>query len=335
LAENRRAQPVARQALEEAVAVGAAATELATRYYQAVIHHALGELDDAMAALRALYPVLDGPMARNRMGWAGYPSCFIATFAGAALALQGGFEEGLEILEKGRALGEELDHPYSRTMVLEEYGFMQLLMGEPQRALETLERAMQLCVDNEVHVMHAPIAARLGRALIETGDGARGRQVIEDALERETYRAAAHYGIDYLLVAHAYAQLHDGELEGALACARRAEEEAARHDEQAYHVCGMLAHAEVLAHGDAEWQRRAFDQYAATLRRARELGMRPYEALVRQGMAALHARREEDEPARVEREAAIALWSELGAPARVEQLTRVQPTSRTARRSLH
>ena len=328
LAQHRRAQTVAEQAVQEAAALGDSTTELATRYYQGVIHHALGELRPAVAVLRELVREFEGPLARKRMGWAGYPSCFIATFAGSALTLLGGFEEALSILERGAALGEEIDHPYSRTMVLEELGYLQLVMGEPEEARETLELAMRLCRDNDVHVMHAPIAARLGRALIATGDAARGRAVIEDALATGTYRAAAHYGIDYLLVAKAYAQLHDGDLGGALDTARCAEEEASSHDEQAYLVCGMLAQARVLAAGTPEWQGRALLHLDATIACAAEIGMRPFEAFALEGRAAIYEGRGDADTARAEREGALAIWSELKAPARIRRLVEQLAESR-------
>jgi class 3 adenylate cyclase/tetratricopeptide (TPR) repeat protein len=323
LAENRRAQEVARRAHEEARALGDPRTELATRYYQGVIHHALGELEPAMEILRQLDSDLSGDLARQRMGWAGYPACFVATFCGAALSLLGGFEEATEILSRAAALGEELDHPYSRTMVLEELGFLQLMMGEPQAARRTLELAMEICREHDVLVMHAPIAARLGRALVETGASREGRAVIEDALERETYRAAAHYGIDYLLVAHAFAQLQAGEVDAALATSERAVEEATHHDERAYRVCALQQRADVLGAAGPEMAEDALAAYDETLEAARALGMRPFEALSRQGRSGVlvragqHARAEED------RLAALRIWRQLGAPARVAALQQV------------
>jgi class 3 adenylate cyclase/tetratricopeptide (TPR) repeat protein len=323
LAENRRAQEVARRAHAEALELGDPRTELATRYYQGVIHHALGELGPAMEILRQLDRELSGDLARQRMGWAGYPACFVGTFCGAALSLLGGFDEATEILTRAAALGEELDHPYSRTMVLEELGFLQLMMGEPQAARRTLELAMDICREHDVLVMHAPIAARLGRALVETGASREGRAVIEDALQRQTYRAAAHYGIDYLLVAHAFAQLQAGEVESALATAERAVEEAASHDEQAYRVCAMQQRADVLGAGGPAMSDCALEAYDETLAAARALGMRPFEAFARQGRSGVLVRAGQHARAEQDRRAALEIWRQLGAPARVAALQQV------------
>jgi hypothetical protein len=177
-------------------------------------------------------------------------------------------------------------------------------------------------VDNDVHVMHAPIAARLGCALIDTGDAERGYQVIEDALQRETYRAAAHYGIDYLLVAKAQAQLHEGDCRGALKTARAAVAEASSHEEAAYEVCARLAQAEARAAVEGAGSSAALAGYGSTLEQARALGMRPFEAMALEGRAALLARAGDEAGACEATHDAASIWRELGAPARLSQLER-------------
>jgi class 3 adenylate cyclase/tetratricopeptide (TPR) repeat protein len=290
----------------------------ATHFSVALIHHARGQLTHALSLLRQLISNLHGPVVHRRLGWAGYPSVFARTFVISCDGLLGEFAEADRMYAEGRPMADELDHPYSRTMILEEYGYSQLVRGEARSARQLLELAMQICNENEVVVMHAPIAARLGAALIDSGCLAEGRAVIEDALGRETYRTAGHYAQTYLLLALSDAQIRSAEPALALANAQQAEEITRLAGERAYHVCALTQLATALAH--APDPTPALETYESALRQASELKMAPFEALALQGKARVLADRGKHEDALRQLDAATDIWSRLGAPARVEQV---------------
>jgi len=257
-------------------------------------------------------------MARRRLGWAGYPSVLARAFVISCDGLLGEFKEADRMYAEGRPMADELEHPYSRAMILEEYGFCQLVRGEALSACEPLELAMQICNENEVVVMHAPVAARLGTALVESGRLAEGRAVIENAIARETHRAAGHYAETYLLLALAQAQIRGGEPRAAIETAKRAEEITRLSGERAYHVCAttQIAFALACAHEVTP----AFEMYESTLHQAHELEMAPFEALALQGRAAVLADRGDWAGALRDFDAAADIWCRLHAPARVEQV---------------
>jgi tetratricopeptide (TPR) repeat protein len=290
----------------------------ATRFSIAVIQHARGQLIDAVSMLRRLIGDLGGPIVHRRLGWAGYPSVFARAFVISCDGLLGEFDEADRMYAQGRPIADELDHPYSRTMILEEYGFCQLVRGEADSAREHLELAMQICNENEVVVMHAPIAARLGAALVASGRVAEGRAVIEDALERKTHRAAGHYAETYLLLALAEAEMLCAEPALALDAAMRAEEITRLSGERAHHVCALTQLAAALAF--SQEPNRALEMYESAVLQARELEMAPFEALALQGKAAVLADRGEATDALRELDSALLIWSRLGAPARVGQV---------------
>ena len=291
---------------------------MATRFNLALIQHARGQLTTAASSLRSLIADLHGPIVKRRLGWAGYPSVFARAFVISCDGLLGRFDEADQMYAEGRPVADELDHPYSLTMILEEYAFCQLVRGEAENARELLELAMRICQENEVVVMRAPIAARLGIALVDSGRLAEGAALIEDALARETYRTAGHYAHGYLLLALSDAQVRGGEPSLALATAMQAEEISRMTGERAYHVCALIQLAAVLA-----FQReheKALDTFEAALERARELEMAPSEAFALQGVATVLADRGEPASASHKLEAAASIWLRVNAPVRLRQV---------------
>jgi predicted ATPase/class 3 adenylate cyclase len=313
------------EAMEVAERAHALARELehfplatAARFSLALLHHARGQLTDGLSMFRQLISEIRGPIASRRLGWAGYPSVLARAFVISCNGLRGDFAEADRMFAEGRSMADELDHPYSRTMILEEYGFCQLVRGDVRSARELLELAMRICIENEVTVMHAPIAARLGSALIESGNLAEGRALIEDALARETHRTAGHYAQTYLLLALSDAHVRGEEPALALASARRAEEITRLAGEGAYHVCALTQLAAALA--CARDRVGALDAHASALRQARELEMAPFEALVLEGRAGVLADQGDRAQGLRELDSAADIWARLGAPARLEKV---------------
>ncbi len=314
-----RAMQAAEQARSLAVELDDLMLSTASRYSIGIIHHALGDLRRALSVMTEVAADLSGPLAKQRFGWAGYPSVFARTFMASICAMLGRFDQADRLFSEGQKLADELQHAYSQTMIYEEYGFYKLLAGEAAAARRALEFAMDICRQNEVLVMHAPIAARLGVAMLECGDVVEGRALLEDALARETYRSAAHYGLDYLLIALADARLKTGDLAAALEMAERAEQMTRSLNERAYHLCALVQLGDVLA-ALPEQLDRAEAVYLSAIERARDLGMPPFEALALQGKSRVFEQRRERQRAIECLDAARTLWERFGAPARLSQV---------------
>ncbi len=290
---------------------------IAARYCVGMIQHGRGRLPPARRALQEVVDALPEPLAQRRLGWSGYPSVLARSFLISAAALEGHFAEADRIFREGQQLAEKIQHAYSTTLLLEEYGFSQLVRGEVESARALLEQAMSTCEEHEVLVMHAPIAARLGEAWTRTGEPERARVLLEDSLVRGTYRSAAHYGLVFLLVALAEAQRTLGDVAGALASARRAEELTRRTGDHAYHVCALLQLAEVQAlHSPTQGS----ESFARAAREARQLGMAPFEAQAWEGRARCGALLRERAAAATDAQRARDLWRSLQAPRRLLEM---------------
>jgi class 3 adenylate cyclase/tetratricopeptide (TPR) repeat protein len=327
----------AMNAAQEALALAAAlpgdqfALESSARYNAAMTHHARGEFDAALAILRELKQRFSGDAAHRRLGWAGYPSVFVRTFIISVNAMIGGFAEIESAYAEGRALAEELDHPFSRTMILEQYGMYLVVAGEAARAVAVLREALAVCEKDEVRTMYTPIASHLGVALLDLGELDAGRKLLEDAAAGAT-DLAGHYAIDYLTIGLADARLRTGDLASARETAERAVRDTEACGEVGFHVRALLQYAAVLSALDGQ-RAQATSTYALAIDRARQLGMRPWVALAQHGLARLHELEGRSDAAADLLESALQYWRESNARARVEQLTAESARLRSGRQS--
>jgi tetratricopeptide (TPR) repeat protein len=264
-------------------------------------------------------PQFSGANAQRRLGWAGYPSVLVRTFIVSVATMTGNFREAERMFEEGRALADQLDHPFSRTMIREQYGMCLLVKGEPAAAARILQQALEVCLDDEVHTMYMPIASHLGMALLELGELAKGCKLIEHAA-RGALDRVGHYAITYSCIAQSEAQLRSGDVAAALGSAERALHDTQRCGERGFEVRAQLQVAAALA-ASVGRQADAAHAYAQALERAQALGMPPWAALALTGCAALHEAAGQNERADAALSAALQIWVELDAPARAAEVS--------------
>src|SRR5262249_47500736 len=145
------------------------ALETSVRYNIAMIQHAQAHYAAAQQGLHELLARFTGAAERRRMGWAGYPSVLIRTFVVSVASMNGSFAHAARAFEQGRAIAEQLNHALSLTMIMEQYAMCLLVQAEFERAAELLERSVEICREEQVHVMYPASAIHLGMALLELG----------------------------------------------------------------------------------------------------------------------------------------------------------------------
>ncbi len=318
-ARYERAMEVATRARELAGELGDFALATAAEHCVGMVHHARGELEEALTVLEQVVAAVSGQLARRRFGWASVPSVIARMFIVSSCGLLGRFERADRTFAEAHAIAEELNHPYSRAAILEEYAFCKLVRGEIGEARAMLESAMSICEQYEVFTMHTPTAARLAMALAESGEVEAARALVADNFSREMYKRAGNYGLGFLLLARAAVELRAGGHSEALQAAERAEEVTRTVGERAYHVCALVQLGDVLARLAGQGDRVAH-VYERAADEARALGMLPYVAFALEGRARVHAMGGAREPARVCLDSAEAIWRRVDAPARVSAL---------------
>ncbi len=292
--------------------------ETSARYVIASVQHARGEYATSLGTLRALLTEFEGENEQRRLGWAGYPSVLLRSFIITVSNMTGGFEEARRAFDVGRELAERLNHAFSRTMIMEQWGMCLLVQGDYRGAEHWLRLALDVCEREAVGTMLLPIACHLSLALLKLERVGEARELLEHGV-REGLSKAGRYAFAYLAIAESELRRCSGRPDEARAIAERAVQDTLACGEPGFHVRALLQLARVLA-GKPGGHEAALAAYRDALARARELEMSPWCALALQGAATLHAERGERALAADGYDAALRIWSELGAPARVEQV---------------
>ena len=250
--QHVRALEAGEQALAAANALGHKPSQIGARFALGMVHHALGNLSQAVTIQRDLLADLGPRMDREQIGWVGYPGVLIRTFLSGALVEQGDFEEAAMHLEAGCRLADELGHAYSRAMIYAIVGQLRIERDELEAAADVLETMLALCHDEEVWAMYPVIAARLVTVYARLGRSPEAVAILDHALEPTVYRKGATYTWFYLFLAAGETYLRAGRAEEARGYAERAETLARRNNEQAHLAAALKLRGDVgAAAGDA------------------------------------------------------------------------------------
>lgn len=315
---HERAMEAGERALAAANALGHRPSQIGARFSVGMVHHALGNLAEAIQIQRGILKDFSPDMERERSGWVGYPGVLVRTFLAGALVETGDFAEAEVHLEAGCRIADELAHPYSRAMIYAIVGQLLIERGELGVAADVLERMLALCREEEVWAMYPVIAARLGSAYARRGRTAEAITTLEHALQPSVYRRGATYTWLYLYLAAGEAYLIAGRRQDALMHVEKAEALARRNKEQAHLASALKLRGDVLAVSDDDAARdKAAQSYLDALALAEARGMRPLSVRCRLSLGELLAKRGRHEDAERHLLRASDLYRELriaGAP---------------------
>jgi tetratricopeptide (TPR) repeat protein len=331
--EHAEALEAGESALKLARSHGRHRLEKSALHNIASVHYARADFDKAIDILGDLTEEFTGDLARQRFGWPSYPSVVFRTFLGASLTLVGDFQRAMTVFEEGLSIANEVEHPYSQTLILEEFGYCLHWMGRRDDALQSLTACMRICDDYDVYTMGSVTAGRLAFVLSENGQPEKGVEYAEAALKNDAHLRAGQIGYHILLFGLATAYLHTKRLTEALDTARLSAKLASDSNERA---CNAFAHALI---GDIELARdavtEAANEYTIALTIAQKQGMRPLEALCRQKLAEVYHRSSREIEAIQELQIALQTFEALGLPehrlAAKNALRTLQQESRVAR----
>lgn len=289
--KHDRALEAGEQALAAANALGHRPSQIGARFTLGMVHHALGNLAQAIDIQREILKDFLPEMERERVGWVGYPSVLIRTFLAGTLVERGEFAEAERHLETGCRIADELGHPYSRAMIYAIVGQLLVDRGEFERATDVLERMLKLCWEEEVWAMYPMIAARLSTAHARSGRIAEAVATLEHALQPSVYRKGATYTWLYLYLAAGEAYLRAGRLEDARINVEKAEALARSNNEQAHLACTLKLRGEILAASDNAEFETVTRSYLEAIALAEARGMQPLLAHCHLSLGSFLARR--------------------------------------------
>jgi tetratricopeptide (TPR) repeat protein len=270
---------------------------------------ALGEYRRAAGYLRENVDGLVGDLRRRTFGLAGAAAVLSRGHLAWSLAELGEFGEAVARGREAVPLADSVGDAYSICHAALGLGGTLIRQGRFQEAIPILERGAAL--GNQVPLLLAPLAADLGIAHARCGRAGQGLAMATQAVESAT--AMGRLGRLALLINHlAEILLLAGLPDEARARAARALELARQKGERGNQVYALRVNADVAASADPPDVAAAETHFAAALRLAEELGMRPLRGRCHLGLAMLYGRIGRAADGEPHLEAAANLFSALG-----------------------
>jgi len=208
-------------------------------------------------------------------------------------------------------IAEEAKHPYSKGYVICSLGFLSLIKGELEPAIEALEQSMKICRESEIRALFPLAASYLGFAYALSG---RDEQAVK--LLGEGDSAAVSIGRvaeRSLRVAwHGESHLLFGRIEKANELALAAIELSEKHAERGNRAWALRLSGLIAARRDPPDCEGAERKYKEALVVASELGMRPLEGHCHLGLGQLYVQSANVALGRMELEKATEIYRSTG-----------------------
>jgi tetratricopeptide (TPR) repeat protein len=273
-------------------------------------YYSVGDYPRAVECLRAIIRRLEGDQVHERFGWAGLPAVLSRAYLAGCLAEQGAFLEGICVAQEAVSIAEAADHHFSLGQALFNLGVLHVRLGELVRAVEILERCLDLNRLADVPAQLASTTSALGYAYALSGRVPEGIRLLEEGVAESVSRSiVARYS--QWVAWSSEAQLLGGERDRAAALADRALALSRAHGMRGNEAYALRIRAEVASQQDPLHVDATVQLYGEALALAARLGMRPLEAQVRAGLGRLYRRAGRLAEARRELTAAASTFREL------------------------
>ena len=289
----------------------AALTRVAT-FFAGVIRHFRGDYRGATAAFRRNRAAASEPQTPEYFGVPGPPTLLSASWLGWSLAELGDFAEGTVTIEDAVRAADALDHGFTRADAYRAAGSLYVRQGNLARAVDALERGLDLVRRADLALWFPSIGSVLGCAYTLSGRLPEATGLLERALEQaERLGISAGHALRTVWLAEVY--LAAGRVSEARPLADRALTLAQVGKEGGNEGWALRLAAEIAGQRDL---RESEDFYARALALAGERGMRPLAAHCHAGLARLYRQTGERERTQehlgtarmMYREMAMSLW---------------------------
>ena len=273
-------------------------------------YHALGDYGRGADFFRRTLAALRGDLEREQLGMAGLPSVFARAWLAWCLAELGDFSEGIARAEEGVAIAEAADHVYSRVLAAWGLGTLQVVRGDPERAIPVLERGMVEARMADLPLLFPFVAAPLGAAYALAGRAGDACPLLEQGVGQALpLNLLAHHALRLAWLGEALVLA--GLLEQAGDQAAQALALAERLGERGSQAYALRLAGEIATRREPLDAEAAIAAYRGALALATELGMRPLAARCRLDLGAFHQRTGARAEGQAELDAAIEIFREL------------------------
>ena len=251
--------------------------DVVTHYYMGIAYYMTADYGQAMNVLRQSLAMIDeAGLSCDRLGTSTIVSVVCRNWLVHSLAQTGSFSEGIAFAHEGIRIAKEVNHPYSLAYMTCGLGFLFLLKGDLERAIELFQQCEKLCQDANIRVLNPQITAYLGLARALSGHKEEALPLLELA-DNQTMSIGRFSGHALRVTWLAESYLMSGRLSDARVNAKRALELADRLKERGHGAWSLKVLGDVAANDEPAAIAGGKVYLDRALAAAIELGMRPLE----------------------------------------------------------
>ena len=245
-------------------------------YYLGAAYNKMGNYRDAIDVLTRGLQGISPELRHERFGTTLVISVVCRSHLVQCLAATGAFDRGIRYGEEGIQIANEVEHSVSRIYSNCSLGFLFLLRGEFERAIQLLDLSMKICQLEGVPVYIPFVASRLGAAYVIGGRIADALPYLQQGVgDSASVGRVAFLSLSMVWLSEGY--LLSGRTIEAHDAAKKALELAQTHKERGHEAGALKVLGDIAAHENpGGHESEVF--YQRALRLACELGMRPLEA---------------------------------------------------------
>jgi tetratricopeptide (TPR) repeat protein len=284
-----------------------------THYYMGLAYYHIGQYDQSIASLRrALSVAQEERFKHERFGTAFILSVICRIWLAQCSAQLGHFKDGKTLAEVAITIAKEADHASSLAFAHISSGFIDLVQGNVDSAIGTLETCQKICSANNIQVLMPHIGSNLAYAYALAGRVDDAIPLVDKADEQSKLsgrKAAWALRLTWL----GYASLLGRQIGKAREQAQRAVVLASDAGERGYEAWARKLLGDVIQE-DSSSPSEALNHYLAGMALATELAMRPLQAHIHLSLGRLHRRENQIEKARTELSLALTSYRSMEMP---------------------
>jgi tetratricopeptide (TPR) repeat protein len=308
--EPQQAEERSRRALAVAAEIDDLALQAVAGLFPGQGYFIIGDYGRATDHCRRNVATIKRELTYERLGLTGLPSVLSRIWLAWALAERGEFAEAMKHARDALSVAEAADQPYSMAAACLGIGEVHLVQGALEQAVPVLERAIGVCENWGLLVIHPTAASALGLAYALCGRLAEGLPILEEAEARTP--AVRIFDASTARTALCTGYLLSGRLDEATEIALRGVALAAGHGYRGIQARAWCVLGEIAARRDSPELAPAEGHYCRSLTSAEELGMHPLVAHCRLGLGRLYRRVGEHRKAEEQVTIALAMYRDMG-----------------------
>ena len=293
--------------------------QVAANLYLGTACVSLGEFARGEEHLGRTLRLLDGDLARERLGLHGFPAALARSYLAWALAERGDFRTAITRGQEGVDLADAVQHKYSLAFACWGLGGAHVAQGDLAQGTRVLERAAALCHEWNLPALHPVVAGLLGLARARSGRVAEAVALLREAVAAGESSFAKGIFHRQALIWLGEALLLSDSLEEARVVAERALALVREFRYRVSEPAALYLLARISAHHDPPDAVAAGTDYRLALALAKELGMRPLVAHCHLGLGKLYRRTGKHEQARDHLTSATTMYREMDMRSWLEQ----------------